>query len=102
MGEDKEPEEAAEEAVDPDRLLPGEDPNTTWAEDILMYRQAYADLVDFKRDLISSARDDIAHMSPLAAKEASTTDLVILEEELARLLRRLEFWQARAGDQPER
>lgn len=91
-------EQAAHEAVAPDRLMDGENPATGFPEDARHWTGVYAELLSLKRDLIGTARQRAEAMSSRAAEEVRTTDLVILEAEADRLQRRLRFWETRLRD----
>lgn len=103
MTEDKErepgqrqPEEvASRKAGDEERLMRGEHPDTGYLEDAEHWAGVYRELLAFKRDLLDFTKDRIARMTPPAGNELSTTDLVILEAEHARLRSRFDFWERR-------
>lgn len=87
---------AAEEAVDPDRLLDGEDPSTHHLEDATHWVTVYSELLTFKERLVDTAQDGLTRMTEFGArKEAANQDLVILTAERERLVRRLSYWKAR-------
>ncbi|MFN2466197.1 MAG: hypothetical protein ABR598_08045 [Candidatus Dormibacteria bacterium] len=86
---------AAEKAGDEDRLMRGENPDTTYLEDAEHWAGVYRELLAFKLDLLEFTRDRIARMRPPASNELATTDLVILETEHDRLRSRFDFWENR-------
>jgi hypothetical protein len=86
---------AAEEAVEPDRLLPGEDPPTANLEDALHWVQVYDELLSFKWTLIVTTREQMEAMGETTQEEVGRTDLRVLEAEKRRLERRLSLWSAR-------
>lgn len=89
-------QKAAEEAVDPDRLLDGEDPESRHLEDAAHWIAVYAELVGFKQRLITTAEEGLIQMSEtMARKEAAGQDLLILAAERDRLVRRLNYWKRR-------
>jgi hypothetical protein len=87
---------AVEDALDGDRLLQGEDPESPYLEDAQHWAAVYGELLSFKEDLLSTARQRLARMSEgTAKKEVTGTDIQILEVERDRLRRRLNFWETR-------
>ncbi len=96
-------QQAAEKQVDPDRLLPGEDPTTPYdADDSKHWTSVYGELVSFKERIVNEARQAVSEAwQKEVSRELAATDLVALEAELARFKRRLEFWRQR-GEEPER
>src|SRR5438094_5626688 len=95
-------ERVAGEAVDPDRLLEGENPSTTHLEDAVHWVQVYEDLLAFKRRLQQSAGEATPEMEEIAREEVGKTDMTILAAETARLERRLRFWRERADELRDR
>jgi len=87
---------AAEKTMDVDRLLEGEDPDSPYLEDAQHWASVYGELLSFKEDLLSTARQRLARMSEGSAKkEVTGTDIQILEVERDRLRRRLDYWELR-------
>lgn len=86
---------AAQKAGDEDRLMRGENPDTTYLEDAEHWAGVYRELLAFKQDLLDFTKERIARMKPPASNELATTDLVILEAEHARLRSRFDFWEQR-------
>jgi hypothetical protein len=100
-----EPEEAADaalEAVEPDRLLPGEDEGSVHPDDARHWTKVYAELVEFKRSLLTVAEVRLVTMEGAARAEVEETDLKVLLAEAERLERRLRYWEARSGANRER
>jgi hypothetical protein len=91
-------ESPAEQAVDPDRLLDGEDPDTAHLEDAEHWLSVYADLLKSKQELIGVTEHRMEHIAADAAVELGQTDLEILETESRRFERRIAFWQSRVRD----
>ena len=89
---------AAEETVDPDRLLAGEDPTTRHSEEAEQWTAVYGELTAFKEELVASTEARAANMLPAGAKELRETDLPILRAEAERLNRRLGFWRRRLSE----
>ena len=90
-------EKAAQEQVDDERLLPGEDPDSSLPEDALHWAEVYRELCDFKERAIEQITDDVVSLGEEARKEIRTTDLVVLRAERDRFRRRAEFWRQRYG-----
>ena len=90
-----EAEDAALDAVHPARLLEGEDEGTAYLDDAVHWTQVYAELLDFKRSLLTVAERRIASMDADAQSEVEETDLKVLQAEAARFERRLDFWHHR-------
>jgi len=89
---------AAHKAGDEDRLMRGENPETTYLEDAEHWEGVYRELLAFKQDLLDFTKDRIARMKPPASNEFATTDLVIMEAEHRRLRIRFDFWENRRRD----
>ena len=88
-------DQAAAESVDEERLLDGEDPNTTYLDDASHWVTVYKELIAVKRDLLKVSEDHLEGMQAESRKEVSSTDLVVLDSEMRRFSRRLEFWRQR-------
>jgi hypothetical protein len=89
--------EAVERIVDPDRLLEGEDPDTTDPEEAERWVAAYAELLGFKHEVVDQAEASAEGLTDRSRPEAET-DLALLRSERERLRRRYEFWRKRAGE----
>ena len=89
---------AAHKAGDEDRLMRGENPDTTYLEDAEHWAGVYRELLAFKHDLLDFTKERIGRMRPPASNELATTDLVILEAEHQRLRSRFDFWERRLRD----
>jgi hypothetical protein len=89
-------ERAGEEAADPDRLLPGEDPTSPYPDDADKWIEVYQELLVFKRRLLDVAEEALEGLEDKPArKEVIDTDRIVLETEVKRFARRLEFWKKR-------
>jgi hypothetical protein len=91
----QEAREAALDAVEPVRLLEGEDEDTTYVDDAVHWTKVYAELLDFKASLLTLAEHRLPSMGDDAESEVKETDLKVLKAEAARFERRLEFWRDR-------
>jgi len=97
--EDVDPQTAARAAVDPDRLLEGEDPETPHPDEAQHWIEVYTELLNFKERAVATAHESLSTMPEAdARREAVQTDLIVLEAERDRLRRRLEFWKQRHLD----
>jgi hypothetical protein len=88
---------AALDAVEPDRLLPGEDERTPHMDDALHWMKVYSELLDFKRRLLLVTDERLVAMGDAARAEVEGTDLKVLQAEADRLERRFDFWTAHAA-----
>jgi hypothetical protein len=89
-------ERAGEEAADPDRLLPGEDPTSPYPDDADKWIEVYQELLVFKRRLLGVAEEALEGLEDKPARrEVIDTDRIVLEAEVKRFERRLEFWEKR-------
>jgi hypothetical protein len=87
---------AGEEAADPDRLLPGEDPTSPYPDDADKWIEVYQELLVFKRRLLGVAEEALEGLEDKPARrEVIDTDRIVLEAEVKRFERRLEFWEKR-------
>jgi len=94
----QEAREAALDAVEPERLLEGEDEHTAYVDDAVHWTKVYAELLDFKRSLMAVSAHEMKSMGDAAESEVKETDLKVLRAEAARFERRLSFWQERADE----
>jgi len=92
----QEARDAALDAVEPERLLEGEDERTAYVDDAVHWIKVYAELLDFKRSLLAVAEHELRSMGDDAESEVKDTDLKVLMAEAARFERRLDFWNERA------
>jgi predicted metal-dependent HD superfamily phosphohydrolase len=86
---------AALDAVEPERLLEGEDEHTAYVDDAIHWTKVYAELLDFKRSLLTVAEHRVPAMDDDASSEVKETDLKVLKAEAVRFELRLAFWQDR-------
>jgi hypothetical protein len=89
--------DAALDAVEPDRLLPGEDESSTHPDDALHWMKVYTELLEFKRSLLTVTEVKLVTMEGAARAEVEETDLKVLLAEAERMDRRLHYWEERAG-----
>lgn len=94
----QEAQDAALDAVEPERLLEGEDEHTEYLDDAVHWTEVYAELLDFKRSLLDLAEQRVAALDDAAESEVRETDLKVLAAEAARFRRRIAFWQRRVEE----
>jgi hypothetical protein len=92
-------ERAGEEAADPDRLLPGEDPASPYLDDAQKWVEVYDELLRFKNRLLGVADETLADLQDKPARsEVIETDRIVLRAEVDRFHKRLSFWQRRLAE----
>ena len=89
------------DAIDPEALLEGEDPESPYLEDAVHWIQVYTELVSLKDELLARV-DALASGMTDDAVDAADIDRRLLEAEADRFRRRLVFWQRRARDDTDR
>ena len=89
---------AALAAVDEDRLLDAEDPNTAHPEDARRWLAVYTELLAYKEGVLHRVRLARGQLSGGAAIEIESTDLALLESERDRFRRRLDFWRRKVRE----
>jgi hypothetical protein len=89
----------AENEMVQDRSLPleGEDLETEHWEDARHWLSVYADLLRFKVGLLDRVRREIPKL-PVEAQKAASTDLTIIEGQMAGYQQRLDLWYRRVWD----
>ena len=90
--------DAALDAVEPERLLEGEDEHTAYVDDAIHWTKVYTELLDFKRNLLTVAEQRVKSMEADASSEVKETDLKVLRAEADRFERRLSFWRDRSSE----
>ena len=90
--------EAAAKAVDEDRLLEGENPDTTYLEDAVHWVTVYGELLRVKRELVGVTENRLPDLPAEARREVASTDLVVLDAEAKRFSERLTFWRQRCAE----
>ena len=66
-----------------------------YLEDATHWVTVYSELLGVKRDLVAVSESHLPEMPDEARRELASTDLVVLDAEMKRFSRRLEFWRAR-------
>lgn len=82
-------------AIRKDRLLEGENPDSPFARDARHWISVYRDMIAFKEDLLGRVRAQILHLPKAARQDVLDNDIGMLEEQLERYLRRLDYWYGR-------
>jgi DNA-binding response OmpR family regulator len=81
----------------PAQGLEGEDLDTKRWEDARHWISIYADLLEFKRGILSRIRRDVANLQ-LPAQKAAATDLKIIETQMQGYQERLDLWYRRVWE----
>jgi DNA-binding winged helix-turn-helix (wHTH) protein len=92
------PVEITRAAVDSDRLIEGEDPDTPHAEDARHWLVVYTELVAYKEAVLLRTRQAAEVLGAGSAEEIREIDIPLLERERDRLRNRLEFWRRRVRE----
>jgi hypothetical protein len=93
-----EPPDFLKRIVDFDRLLEGENRQSTHRDDVEHWYAVYSDLVAFKEHLLGQTKSHI-HQVPETKSELGGHDVPFLEAELGRLRSGLAFWSARRNSE---
>jgi hypothetical protein len=88
-----EPPDFLKRIVDFTRLMEGENRDNYDADDITHWRAVYADLIQFKEQLLGQMRDHIRKV-PDTQTELAGVDIPALEAEMQRLRKGLAFWES--------
>src|SRR5690349_1768147 len=78
-----------------DPLLEGEDPDTVFARDVRHWIAVYREMVEFNEELLDRVRPQIELLPKAARADIVKNDLEMLESQLQRYRRRLDFWYGR-------
>ena len=78
-----------------DRLLEGENPSTMFRQDARHWIAVYRQMISFKDQLLARMRAQVRTLPPAARRDVIDNDVSVLELQLRRYQRRLEFWYAR-------
>jgi hypothetical protein len=87
--------EAARRSLDPERLLPGEDPATDDPADVASWVQVYRELRDTKKTLAADLAAALVSASEAARAELESVDMVLIRVQLDRFDRRYHYWSER-------
>ncbi len=93
--------DAALRAVNPARLIEGEDLELPQPADARYWVNVYTELLDFKQKMLDHMYHDLQKLSWPASQEIRDVDVPLIEGEQIRYLKRLHYWQARACQRSE-
>jgi|GEM_PF-2796569 len=85
----------ARRALDRNRLLDGENPDSMEAEDAVRWSAIYAELIEFKHALLAQMRRGLRELPVEAATEIRTVDMAIIRKQLERYEACRAFWGQR-------
>jgi DNA-binding response OmpR family regulator len=78
-----------------ERLFEGEDPTSSFPDDARHWIAVYREMVLFQDQLLERLHNDLRRLPPGARTEAIDGDIGLIEAQLGRYQRRLEYWYAR-------
>jgi DNA-binding response OmpR family regulator len=78
-----------------DRLLEGEDPATGFTQDARHWIAVYRQMIAFKDALLGRIRANVKTLPPAGRRDVMDNDVAVIEQQLMRYRRRMEFWFAR-------
>src|SRR3954468_23103348 len=81
-----------------DLLLEGEDPGSAYADDARHWIAVYREMVQFNDRLLERMHADLARLPEKARSRVVENDMKLIERQLQRYQRRLQFWYARQWD----
>jgi len=87
---------AAQRAVNPARLIDGENIESPQPADARHWVSVYSELLAFKQRTLDHMYHDLQDLSSPANQEVRQIDVPLIEGEQLRYQRRLRYWQARA------
>jgi DNA-binding response OmpR family regulator len=81
--------------IQTDKLLEGENPATTYNQDARHWIAVYRQMIAFKDRLLGRMRSRVDALPPAARQDVIDNDVRVLELQLNRYQRRIDFWYAR-------
>ena len=78
-----------------DRLLEGEDPQTIYPHDARHWIAVYREMIDFKVQLLARVEGQLRRLPKAARADVADNDIGLIQNQLDRYQRRLEFWYTR-------
>ncbi len=81
-----------------DRLLEGENPKTLFPQDARHWIAVYREMIGFKEQLLGRINDEILRLPRAARSDVAENDIALIENQLERYKRRIEYWYARQWD----
>lgn len=88
-------ETLARRALDRNRLLEGENPDSLEAADAFHWATVYSELIGFKQVLLAEMRKGLGKLPGEAATEIRTVDMAIIRRQLERYESCRAFWERR-------
>jgi hypothetical protein len=83
--------------LDPDAVLPGEDPASWDSTDVSRWLRVYSELLGLKAELVERLQAAVVSMTEEARREAGI-DHDVMSRQAGKYRARLEFWRGRAAD----
>ena len=80
--------------LEPDRLLEGENPRTLHPQDARHWLAVYREMIGFKDDILERVHGHLGQI-PAAGLGDVLGDIKLIENQLQRYQRRMEFWYAK-------
>jgi DNA-binding winged helix-turn-helix (wHTH) protein len=81
--------------IQTDKLLEGENPATTYNQDARHWIAVYRQMIAFKDQLLGRMRSRVNALPPAGRQDVIDNDVRVLELQLSRYQRRIDFWYAR-------
>ena len=78
-----------------DRLLEGEDPQTVYPHDARHWIAVYQEMIEFKTELLARVEEQLRRLPKAARADVEDNDVGLIQNQLDRYQRRLEFWYSR-------
>jgi DNA-binding response OmpR family regulator len=75
-----------------DRLLEGEDPASIYKQDARHWIAVYRQMISFKDELLRRMRAQADTLPPAGRRDVMENDVAVIEMQLTRYQRRIEFW----------
>jgi hypothetical protein len=88
----------SERAHDQDRLLPGENVLTPYAEDSVHWAKVYGELLRYKDQILGVLESQIRTASEAARADLNDIDVELMQAQRRRYERRLQFWRERVKE----
>jgi DNA-binding response OmpR family regulator len=82
-------------ALASESLLEGEDSDTRYAQDARHWVAIYTELIAFRSSILARVHEQVRKLPPSSRAAASAADVRVIEAQLMRYRRRLEFWYGR-------
>jgi hypothetical protein len=89
------PREAARRSLDPERLLPGEEWDSSDRQTAARWAHVYRELMETKQMMAANLTAAVDRVSLTARAELKSVDLVLIRFQLERFERRYKYWSER-------